>query len=247
MNRKLAWFLVAVVAVVILLWFFVFNDKNKFLEDIQPKQEVTGEIISFYVAKPNLVVETTGLESVSVYVTPADRKVEDYLFGSGVLVEEYGERRTWIIEIPEPQLVRKVYAIGTDEGGLTTEREVFPIAGISEIYSALWTETPEIIITLGIGESSTVGGTKITLNRILEDSRCPQSTKCIQSGRIVAEISIVNEKFIEEIFVISSSEEDLHINNNFIKMVKTDPPAEEGGISDEQYEVSFSIIKNLKL
>ena len=248
MNKKLIWFLVVVAVAIILLWFFAIDDKNKFLDNVQPQQEVAGEIASFYIAKPNLVVETTGLESVSVYATPADRKLEDYLLGEGILVEEYGERRTWLIEIPEPQLVRKVYAIGTDKNDLTTEREVFPIAGISEISSALWAESTEKIITLDIGGSSAVNSLNIKLNKILEDSRCPQSVKCVQAGRIVAEVSIIGEDLTEEIFVISSSEEDLHIYDSFIKIVKTDPPAEEGGeISNNQYKISFSIIKDLKL
>lgn len=248
MNKKFAWSLGLVIVAIILLWFFGFDDKKKFLDDIQPqKQEVAGEIASFYISKPNLVVETTGLESVSVYATPADRKLEDYLFGEGMLVEEYGERKTWIIEIPEPQLVRKVYAIGADKNSLTTEREVFPIAGISEIYYALWAETPEEIVTLSVGESASINDTRITLNRILEDSRCPQSAKCIQAGRVVAEISFVNENLTKDIFVISSSEEDLHIYDNFIKIIKTEPLAEGDGISNKQYKISFSIIRDLKL
>ena len=238
--------MVIVVIASALLLFMVFDDKNNLPDEIRLSKKVSGEIISFYIAKPNLVVETTGLESVSVYATPADRKLEDYLFGEGILVEESGERKTWIIEIPEPQLVRKVYAIGADKNYLTTEREVFPIAGISEIYYALWAEAPEEIVTLSVGESVLVNATKITLNRVLEDSRCPQSAKCIQAGRVVAEVTFVDDKLNKEIFVISSSEEDLHINNNFIKIIKTEPQAEDGNISNEQYKISFSIIKDLK-
>ena len=110
----------------------------------------------------------------------------------------------------------------------------------------MWAEAPEEIVTLSVGESVLVNATKITLNRVLEDSRCPQSAKCIQAGRVVAEVTFVDDKLNKEIFVISSSEEDLHINNNFIKIIKTEPQAEDGNISNEQYKISFSIIKDLK-
>lgn len=209
------------------------------------KGEVAGEISSFYLAKPNLVVETINLDSVSLHATPADRSREDILLGEAELVEEFGNRKTWTLEIPKQQLFRKIYAIGTDPDGLTTERVVFPIAGITEIHEVLWEDVPEERFSLKIGERKLIGEKEIVLNQILEDSRCPATSNCIRNGRLVVDISIDNEG--EKSYVISSNEEELQVNGWFIKIIKVEPKATEEQIVDEEYSVNFSIITDPNL
>ncbi|MEI6479833.1 MAG: hypothetical protein WCO21_03370 [bacterium] len=47
-------------------------------------------------------------------------------------------------------------------------------------------------IALSIGETKSVNGIKITLNKIASDSRCPIGVQCIQAGTVVAEVQAIN-------------------------------------------------------
>lgn len=43
---------------------------------------------------------------------------------------------------------------------------------------------------LSVGETKTVNGVEITVNKIVEESRCPQDVVCIQAGRFVASVTL---------------------------------------------------------
>lgn len=244
MDKRLIIIVFILAGTIGFVWFGVLNTDNplQVLDDEQ--QEVQGEITSFYVAPPNLVVETVNLSAARVFATPADRQEEDFLWGDATLVEEHGKRQTWTFSIPTPQLVRKIYVIGEDAQGLTTERTVFPTAGISEIYDALWSDSPEISETLQVGERFTTETFELQLEQILEDSRCPVRGECIQAGRLVVEIMASSDEVAEEQFVISSTEDELKIGKHYVKIVAVRPSARQEDIPPEQYEVTFSIMTN---
>jgi len=236
MDKKILGFLV-IGAIAIGAWSVFFNKPQPIPNLIS--EEVSGEITSFYLAKPNLVVETIGLESVSFYATPADRSLPDFLLGQGALVEEFNDRQTWTFDIPEAILIRKIYTIGTDRWGLNTERQVFPIAGIPEIYKSLWTEVPEKLVKLQLGQGVVLENGKLTFDRVLEDSRCPVNADCIQTGRLAIELSLG-----EQTFVLSSNDEELNLGNQYLRIVRVFPSAEGIGIKPSEYVVTFSIITN---
>ncbi len=225
---------------------FGYLDRQNLLQGIVPvEQEVAGEITSFYVARPNLVVETTDLAGVTLYATPADRTKEDAVIGRGVLVEEFGSRQTWTIEIPESQLLRKIYVIGVDDNGITTERTVFPIAGIVDIYRSLWVDAPEVVERVSVGDSIYFDDVEIVFNRVLEDSRCPVGSQCIQAGRLVIELGVLREGGVLEQYVLSSNEEDIHMKPYFITILNIDPPAQEENIQVSEYNIALSIIGSI--
>ena len=43
---------------------------------------------------------------------------------------------------------------------------------------------------IGVGETKEINGLRITLNKIVEDSRCPSDVQCIWAGRLVANVTL---------------------------------------------------------
>ncbi|KKU49601.1 MAG: hypothetical protein UX71_C0010G0011 [Parcubacteria group bacterium GW2011_GWA1_47_10] len=46
---------------------------------------------------------------------------------------------------------------------------------------------------IGVGETKNVNGVRITLNKIVEDSRCPSDVQCIWAGRLVANVTLKSD------------------------------------------------------
>ncbi len=46
---------------------------------------------------------------------------------------------------------------------------------------------------IGVGETKYVGGIKITLNKIVSDSRCPLDVQCIQAGWVTANVTLLSD------------------------------------------------------
>jgi len=243
MNKKVIVLAVVAVTLVVYAWFGILDRENPLQVLEKEPQEISGEVTSFYVARPNLVVETVGLDSVNIFATPADRQEEDFILGEAVLVEEFGKRRTWTLAIPEQQLIRKIYTIGTDSAGVTTERTVFPIAGIAEIYESLWENSPEIVQEFTIEEEYVIDGKRMYISKILEESRCPIAVTCIQAGRLVIEF-VIEDELSKDLFVVSSNDDELRVNEYFIKILKVLPIAQEGDISVQEYNITLSIISS---
>lgn len=49
-------------------------------------------------------------------------------------------------------------------------------------------------ITLTIGQTSQVGNLSLTLNNVVQDSRCPSDVVCIQAGTVIANITLADTK-----------------------------------------------------
>ena len=59
-----------------------------------------------------------------------------------------------------------------------------------------------------LGNTITTSGVAITLDAVLEDSRCPRNTTCIWEGRAVVKISIKHpEQKIREVTVVFKNQE----------------------------------------
>jgi hypothetical protein len=64
----------------------------------------------------------------------------------------------------------------------------------------------EVEITTGqikIGETKTINGVRITLNKITEDSRCPIDVACIQAGKLVADVTLKSNTDQEQVSLTS--------------------------------------------
>jgi hypothetical protein len=61
--------------------------------------------------------------------------------------------------------------------------------------------TPEVATTgtIGVGETKYINGVRITLNKIVEDSRCPADAVCIQAGKIVANVTLKSDTDLETV------------------------------------------------
>ncbi len=51
--------------------------------------------------------------------------------------------------------------------------------------------------TISVGETKVVNGVSISLNKIVEDSRCPANVQCIQAGRALASVTLVAGSNVE--------------------------------------------------
>lgn len=98
--------------------------------------------------------------------------------------------------------------------------------------------------TLSVGETKYVNGIMITLNRIVEDSRCPQNVQCIQAGRVVAEVALRSDTDRETV-KISSLDTPAHQFDTFkVSLVGVAPEKTENVFpSTNSYRLTFKVQK----
>jgi hypothetical protein len=61
------------------------------------------------------------------------------------------------------------------------------------------TITEATTVKVKLGETKFINGVKITLNKIVEDSRCPSGVQCVWAGRVVANVTLKSETDTETI------------------------------------------------
>lgn len=57
--------------------------------------------------------------------------------------------------------------------------------------------------SVGVGQTKFIGGVRVTLNKIVQDSRCPVDVQCIQAGRVDADITLVSDTDKETVTLYS--------------------------------------------
>ncbi|MFA6094688.1 MAG: hypothetical protein WC757_02265 [Candidatus Paceibacterota bacterium] len=98
-------------------------------------------------------------------------------------------------------------------------------------------------ITLGIGQKALVGAVNVTLNAIVQDSRCPVDVQCIQAGTVTANITL-NTGAFSETRSISSNERPYLFNGHYISIASVTPMRySEREISLSAYYITFHIEK----
>jgi hypothetical protein len=140
--------IIAVVIVVILVGVGIYG----YMTSFGPR------IVSFYVAKPALVVEGDRLSKVEVYGVPP--KGDNILMGTMELVEESNGAQTWTLTIPDKAVdLKEIFARGY-AGGRTTNKKSLPIKS-SEIKNELWAKEAQVVLN---GTVKSISGRTILLN-----------------------------------------------------------------------------------
>ena len=80
--------------------------------------------------------------------------------------------------------------------------------------------TPDNII--GVGETKYVDGIKITLNKIVSDSRCPLDVQCIQAGWVTANVTLLSDTD-EETLDMSSNKPPKAFDSFQVSMIEVRP------------------------
>ena len=94
---------------------------------------------------------------------------------------------------------------------------------------------------LSIGGSSVLSGVKVTLRRVVLDSRCPKGVACIQAGSISAEIAL--EKAGEKRTATLALDSSLDFAGIRVSFVSAAPYPESGiDIPDKDYRLRFTAV-----
>ncbi len=96
-------------------------------------------------------------------------------------------------------LNRRVTVRGTFTEGNTLKVEALTEASASEGGSNAQ------VGTLSVGETRLVSGVKITVNKIVSDSRCPVGVQCIQAGWVTANVTLQSDTDRETIDMNSNA------------------------------------------
>jgi hypothetical protein len=97
------------------------------------------------------------------------------------------------------QLVgQKVRAFGTFTEGIKL--------AIERIEALKGSESDPTLGKVGVGKSVLVGGVNITLNSVVEDSRCPADVQCIQAGRVRVNVTLKSDTDTETRELASDSD-----------------------------------------
>ena len=76
--------------------------------------------------------------------------------------------------------------------GTFTEGNTLKVADITEASAAEGGSIAEMG-TLSVGETKLISGVKITVNKIVGDSRCPAGVQCIQAGYVTANVTLASD------------------------------------------------------
>lgn len=98
--------------------------------------------------------------------------------------------------------------------------------------------------TVSVGETKYVNGISITVKGVVEDSRCPLNSQCIQSGAVLVELSLKSDTDSES-FTISSLAPVAHKFDNFkVSLVGVAPEKSENVLPAQSlYKLTFKVTK----
>lgn len=91
------------------------------------------------------------------------------------------------VAIPEKSIGKEITLIGNFSEGNT-----FAVTAIASTNSDR-TEKADGEAVIGVGESKLIGGVKITVNKVVSDSRCPIDVQCIRAGEITASVTLQSD------------------------------------------------------
>lgn len=102
---------------------------------------------------------------------------------------------------------------------------------------------PEVVTTgaIGVGETKYINGVRITLNKIVEDSRCPADATCIQAGKLVVNVTLKSDTK-EETVNMSDSDAARGFDAWKVAVVSSSPfPLASNPVPFENYKVTFRV------
>ncbi len=99
------------------------------------------------------------------------------------------------------------------------------------------------MVTLAVGATAFKSGLLITLNKILEDSRCPIDAVCIQAGRLLAEL-VLKSNTEEATYTIGTDKPALKFDVYTISLEAISPiPNSQESMESRRYVLTFKVSK----
>jgi len=99
-------------------------------------------------------------------------------------------------------------------------------------------------MVLSVGQTGKLGDLNITLNKIVQDSRCPTDVQCIWAGLVETEVTIGGFTKLETI-KISSGKTPVLFDGYHISISSVTPSAKSGEkISTDEYKVTFHVVSS---
>lgn len=94
----------------------------------------------------------------------------------------------------------------------------------------------------GVGQAAFVNGVKITVNGVVEDSRCPESVQCIWAGRVTANVTLQSDTDKETIDL--ASDKTLPFDSYQVSLEKVMPPRGTQKPEPREYVLTFKVVAN---
>ncbi len=102
-------------------------------------------------------------------------------------------------------------------------------------------------ITLGLGQTGSVGGIIVKFNSLVQDSRCPVDVYCIQAGTVKISADLVNGTY-RETKILSLSDSPYSFLGYQVSITSVNPVRQSGKeILVNQYKVTFHVVSGPKV
>lgn len=95
--------------------------------------------------------------------------------------------------------------------------------------------------SLHIGETKNIGGVAITIDKIIEDSRCPSNVQCIQAGRVVVGATVYYGTS-SEVVTFTEHQSPLVYNGHTISVKQITPEKTTEQITREDYIITLEVL-----
>ncbi len=106
--------------------------------------------------------------------------------------------------------------------------------------------TPTQATGIKIGQTITWNGLSLRFVKIVEDSRCAKNVKCIQAGRVVAEVELTTHGKTQTAQVTNSTD-GFSFGDYYITIVNVFPDKNsKTTLTDADYLITFSISQDVK-
>jgi hypothetical protein len=93
-----------------------------------------------------------------------------------------------------------------------------------------------------VGETKTIGGVRITVNKIIEDSRCPTDVVCIQAGRLVANVTLKSNTDQETVNLILGATSPKLFDIYKVSLITAEPsPHSSQSQATRVYKLTFKV------
>ncbi len=93
-----------------------------------------------------------------------------------------------------------------------------------------------------VGETKTIGGVRITVNKIVEDSRCPIDVVCIQAGRLVANVTLKSNTDQETVDLVLGSRTPKAFDSYKVSLTLAEPsPLSSQSQTTRVYKLTFKV------
>jgi hypothetical protein len=92
--------------------------------------------------------------------------------------------------------------------------------------------------SVGVGETKNINGVSVTLNKIVEDSRCPSDVQCIWAGRLVANVTLETGGNTETLDLASDTPKAF---GTFLVSITNISPEKLSSNPSASYKITFKV------